>query len=195
VSGRAPRQRQAERPVPPHQPAAPPPPLYVPRSLVRDTHDAFLPYWRAGVEVACYWFGLTSEQVAVATTVALPCLEQSSGHYRVDGTSLRRLATEMRAQGLVNLAQIHTHPAAWVGHSVYDDEHAYSTRTGALSLVWPDYGCCYPHDLLRRLGVHERQDGRWVHLSEDDAARRIKLVDSVADYRWDIVAGEGAEDA
>jgi len=199
VSGRTTRRRPAVQPVAIPESLAPaplPPPapalLYVPRTILRDTHDAFLPYWRAGVETAAYWFGVATGHLAVATTVVLPRLDQSAGHYQVDVASLRRLVANMRVQGLTNLAQVHTHPSAWVGHSAYDDAHAYSTRVGALSLVWPHYGRAYAYDLCG-VGVHERRDGQWVHLSAADVANRIRLIDSVADQRWDIVCGDGAD--
>ena len=94
----------------------------------------------------------------------------------------------MGAQGLVNLAQVHTHPPQCsVSHSPYDDQHSYSTREGALSLVWPDYGCTAGLN-LKGVGVHERRGGRWIRLNEEQVVQRIHLVDSIADYRWEIVS-------
>jgi hypothetical protein len=99
----------------------------------------------------------------------------------------------MSARGLVNLAQVHTHPPhCGVSHSPYDDQHSYSTREGALSLVWPDYGCASGQN-LNGVGVHERRRGRWIRLSEEHLAERIHRVDSIADYRWEIVSGECEE--
>jgi hypothetical protein len=166
--------------------------LLVPRAILGQTHDYFVPYWRARVEAACFWFGVDTETRQVVTTLAIPHLRQSWGHYRVDADSLRRLAAEMRAQGLVNLAQVHTHPSARVGHSPYDDENAYSTREGALSLVWPHYGAVLYHDLTG-VGVHERRGGRWARLRDEDIGHRIRLVDSIADFRWAIMP-DGTDD-
>jgi hypothetical protein len=89
---------------------------------------------------------------------------------------------------LTNLAQVHTHPSDWVEHSPYDDERAYSTREGALSLVWPDYGLSLNYDLCG-VGVHVRRAGAWVQLDEREAGERIRLVDDFADYRWRIEGG------
>lgn len=167
--------------------------LYLPQALLQDTHAHFLPYWRAGVETACYWFGMEVEQVQIATTLALPRLFQTSGSYQVDSASMRLIAQEMRDQGLVNLAQIHTHPPGCsVWHSRYDDQHAYSTREGALSLIWSGYGLGVSHTLAG-IGVHERRNGRWVHLSEEEIAKRMRLVDSLVDHRWELLPGKSAE--
>ena len=42
------------------------------------------------------------------------------------------------------LAQIHTHPFGWVGHSDYDDEKAFSQREGAISIVVPHFAAVRP---------------------------------------------------
>ena len=167
--------------------------LYLPQALLRETYAYFLPYWQASVETACYWFGVESEDTQIAITLAIPRLFQTAGSYRVDTDSVRQLGKEMRGQGLVNLAQIHTHPTGCgVRHSPYDDEHAYSTREGALSLVWPDYGLTLSHTLAD-IGVHERRGGRWILLSETEVAERIRLVESMVDKRWDILPGTSKE--
>jgi hypothetical protein len=119
--------------------------LYLSQAVLRRTHEILLPYWREGVETACFWFGVDAGQLQVVTTVALPKLYQTSGNYSVEMTSLRRIAAQMRLSGLTNLAQVHTHPTDWVNHSPYDDEHSYSTRDGALSLVWAFYGAMLGH--------------------------------------------------
>lgn len=162
--------------------------LVVPRVVLRRTHEYFLPYWQAGVETACFWFGMDAGATQVVTTVAAPKLYQTRGNYSVDMSSLRRLAGAMRGQGLTNLAQVHTHPSEWVGHSPYDDDHTYSTREGAISLVWADYGLSLGYD-LNGIGVHERREGLWVLLDERETKERIRLVDDFADFRWRIEGG------
>ena len=162
--------------------------LYLPQSVLHRTHEILLPYWREGVETACFWFGVDAGQLQVVTTMALPKLYQTRGNYLVEMTSLRRMAAQMRLIGLTNLAQVHTHPTEWVNHSPYDDEHAYSTRHGSLSLVWPHYGATVGHD-LHGIGVHERRNGEWSRLSEIQTKERIWLVDDLADFRWEIKGG------
>ncbi len=164
--------------------------LVVPRSVLVATFTHFLPYWRAGVETACYWYGIETGELQVVTTLGIPQLYQSGGHYKVEKESVFRLADQLEKQGLTNLAQIHTHPPRCsVGHSYYDDQHAYSTREGSLSLVWPEYGLRLTQD-LSGIGIHERQDGNWVRLTGQQITKRIRLVDDVIDARWGITAGQ-----
>ena len=130
-----PRSSTVERAEEPQKPY-----LYVPQAVLRDTHAHFLPCWRAGVETAAFWAGVQTSRAQVVTTLVLPKLFQTHGSYLVDRDSMRRAARALGAQGLEILAQTHTHPSEWTGHSAFDDDMAYSTRDGALSLVWPNYG-------------------------------------------------------
>jgi hypothetical protein len=167
--------------------------LYVSSSALRDTFEYLSPYYRAGVETAAFWFGIEAGQIQVVTTVVAPRLLQTSGNYRVDRGSLRRIARELGRQELTNLAQVHTHPGEWVGHSLYDDENAYSTRDGALSLVWPSYGAKLTRNLVG-VGVHERRKDQWVRLKHpEQITERVRIVDAFADFRWEITDG-GIED-
>jgi hypothetical protein len=87
----------------------------------------------------------------------------------------------VRERDLVNLAEVHTHPEAWVGHSPWDDAHAFSLRPGALSIVWPKYGQQLP--AFEAWGVHERAADKWVHLEGRRAARRITILPGLVDLR------------
>lgn len=163
--------------------------LIVPRSIVRRTHEYFLPYWKAGVETACFWFGHDTDDVQIVTTVTVPKLFQTFGNYGIDRAAWPRLVRSMRQQRLTNLAQIHTHPIEYrVDHSPYDDAHAYSTQHGALSLVFADYGLATSFD-LSGVGVHERIGTAWQRLNKSEVSRRIRLVDDFADFRWEIQSG------
>jgi len=168
--------------------AAPEKILVVPRAVLQATHEHFRPYWAAGVETGCYWFGVDAGFWQVVTTLSLARLYQSPGGFRVEPKSMRRLAKGMSEQRLENLAQIHTHPSDWVGHSPFDDEHAYSTRPGSLSLVWPNYGSDLGHDLTG-IGIHEYDADGWRELNQYEIRKRLLVVDSLADCRWQIEGG------
>lgn len=115
------------------------------------------------------------------TTVVAPLQVVSPGEYEIPADGVRAMGRALRAAGLVNVAQLHTHPDEWVGHSTWDDTHAFSLRDGALSIVWPQYG----HTLPPRpaWGVHECQGHVWRELTGDEAAARIRVVPAVLDLR------------
>ena len=77
-----------------------------------------------------------------------------------------------RPSGWVCLAQVHSHPGAFVEHSRYDDENASSQRI--LSMVIPNYGR-WRRRWPKGLGVHECQNEYWHQLSDSDATLRVQI--------------------
>lgn len=153
--------------------------LYVPENIVYETWRYLAPTAAAGSEGAVLWAvpaQLYQSQVQVATTVIAPSLLVSSGNYEIPRAAVRQMGSALRERGLVNVAQLHTHPGTWVGHSDWDDSHAYSLRDGALSIVWPNYGRGIP--LFEHWGIHERREGEWMRLEPEEAAARIQMLPS-----------------
>jgi hypothetical protein len=162
--------------------------LYLPRAILRSTHEHFLPYWEAKVETAVFWAGLELGTLQVVTTLVSPGLRQTWGNYQVTRESLRRMARVLNEQDLTILSQVHTHPGDWVDHSEYDDQHAYSTSDGALSFVWPSHGYSFSYG-LEGVGIHECHKGQWLKLELTEIRSRIKIIDSFVDFRWEISKG------
>jgi hypothetical protein len=163
--------------------------IIVPSTIAITTFEAFVPYWKAGVETAFYWAGPDTNGQKVVTTLVQPSLSQTGRNYQVTAQSRARMAQELSEQELVVHAQVHTHPGSWVGHSPYDDNHAYSTREGSISIVWPNYGRTCSHD-LSEVGILTRQNGRWVELVDrEDRSAHVQIVESRVDLRWMIHPG------
>lgn len=163
--------------------------LLVPREVLVATWQALATTARRRVEGTVRWAGparFASEDIHIVTTVIVPGQIGSAGSFVVPHEAVRRMGGALRDHALMNVAQLHTHPGAWVGHSAWDDAEAYSRRDGALSIVWPQYGELLPS--LEMWGVHECQDGRWVQLFREHLARRIQIVDSVLDLRTQFEA-------
>lgn len=77
----------------------------------------------------------------------------------LDGAS--RLFADLRADGLRIVADVHTHPAEWVGLSDVDREHPIEFRRGLICLVLPGYAVGNPS--VELTGVHVyRGDGQWA---------------------------------
>ena len=113
------------------------------------------------------------------------------GRFEVPHAATRAMGDALGDAGLVNLAQLHTHPDKWVGHSPWDDARAYSSRDGALSIVWPHYGRVLPP--LDQWGVHECVGARWRQLSPAAAAARVVVLPDVRDLRVavEVLAPDG----
>lgn len=158
--------------------------LYVPDSVLVATWLAFQEGARLRVESTVRWAGpapLSRAPHQVVTTVVNPVQRVSRGYFEVPHEGTRAMGEALVHHGLVNLAQVHTHPGRWVDHSEWDDDHAYSTREGALSLVWP----CYGRELRpsEEWGVHERRGGAWVRLDSAAVVGRIIVVPGALNLR------------
>jgi len=158
--------------------------LHVPEAVVVATWQALRLTASRGCEGVALWAGPailynTSEQVV--TTILVPEQQVGPGHFELPPEGVRTMGQALRDAGLVNVAQIHTHPDSWVGHSSWDDAHAYSLREGSLSIVWPHYGVDLPPQ--RAWGVHERLRGEWTEPGEKEAQRRVRIMPSVIDLR------------
>jgi hypothetical protein len=113
-----------------------------------------------------FWLGRTVGPDTLVLAVAVPPTE-----HRVDGVFVAEpavLATS-RAAGAVGLglvAQVHSHPGRDTRHSDGDDQLILMPYEGMFSLVVADYG----HGPLRAAqgaGLHQFQNGRWVHVTND----------------------------
>lgn len=154
--------------------------LLIPRSALEQTLSILQSAKR--IETCCFWYGReTEEGSALVAAVVVPKQRGTWGNYDVAPAAMLAVSHATRAEGLVNLAQVHSHPSANVEHSLYDDRRAASR--GILSIVFPSYGN-WRGPWPRGVGVHEFQIDYWHLLSEDVAAHRaiidvgaVKLID------------------
>lgn len=108
------------------------------------------------------------------THVVFPKQVNNRRNFMVPAEAIAEMSAATRPLGIINRAQLHTHPGRWVGHSQYDDDHAISRN--ALSIVIPYYGNAtgaWP----KGIGVHEFQNEMWHLMNTQEKARRIHLVE------------------
>jgi hypothetical protein len=159
----------------------------IPASILTDTWQALREGASAGVESTVRWAGpaaLARADVQVVTTVVNPKQRVSSGNFEIPYEGTRAMGQALASHQLVNVAQLHAHPADWVGHSSWDDQRAYSSRDHALSIVWPHYGTGLPP--IDDWGIHECLGGSWRRLSPSAARDRIRIVPAVLQLRGEL---------
>ena len=151
--------------------------LDIPAAVLIRTREAFARYAAAKLEGCCFWYGVR-QPTARVRAIVIPKQTNSWGNYHVSGDAMAKVSEATRNEGWRNLVQLHSHPGFNVEHSWYDDEMA-STKK-ALSIVLPLYG----KQAIRwptGIGVHEYQDGYWHLLTDQQAARRVRVVGDDAD--------------
>ena len=133
------------------------------------------------VEQVCYLDGVLFGDDGAVTTMTVPSAVLESGRFHVTPEAMSEAGKHLRRYKLRRLAQVHTHPTHWVGHSRWDDEWAYSQLPGALSIVLPQFARSRPP--LEQSGVHLRSTAGWRQLSPEEIPLHVRLVPGLLDFR------------
>jgi hypothetical protein len=146
--------------------------MTVPVVAVRGVFEVLSRYAQRRVEAGMFFYGDRDVKGdALVRAIVVPRQRNHWGNYHVSAAAMQAVAKATEHTEWVNIAQLHTHPGAWVEHSTYDDRVANSVR--AVSIVIPWYGW-HAASWPTRLGIHEWQDGYWHKLERADAERRIR---------------------
>lgn len=133
------------------------------------------------VEQVCYLDGVVVGTVGVVTTITIPNAQLSEGRFQVLAVEMSKAGGHLRRHQLVRLAQVHTHPTEWVGHSAWDDMHAYSQLVGAVSIVLPVFG--RTRCTLMDAGVHLRSAAGWRQVPVYELSDLARVVPALVDLR------------
>lgn len=162
--------------------------IRIPEAVWKTVLDLFQRH-KPGVERVAYLDGFRvdetgypdsslRDQIYVATTVVVPDAVLSPRNYSVPAQAISDAGRHLRTGRMTRVAQVHSHGNDWVEHSGTDDEHAYSQRAGAISVVVPFHGTGLP--ALAQCGVHLRTEAGWQRVRPDAV---IKIIPSVLDHR------------
>lgn len=109
-------------------------------------------------ECLVYWTASHGSDAVAA--VVHPLHRASRGGVVVDGAWATRFFVVLAQEGMSAIAQVHSHPGAYVGHSLTDDEHALVSSAGYVSIVIPHFA---DSDSRSGWGVWQIDpDGAWV---------------------------------
>jgi len=146
--------------------------MTVPTVAVRAVFELLSRYAQRRVEAGMFLYGdRNANGDTLARAIVVPRQRTHWGNYQVSAEAMQSVAQATEHTDWVNIAQLHTHPGAWVEHSSYDDKVANSVR--ALSIVIPWYGR-HASSWPTGLGIHEWQDGYWHKLERAHAERRMQ---------------------
>lgn len=136
---------------------------------------------KRNVERVAYLDGLALGDGGVATTLVIPNGQLAEGWYDVPTAAMSEAGAHFRMLKLIRLAQVHTHPKAWVEHSRRDSERAYSQEIGSISIVVPFHGKRRPEP--QECGVSVREADGWRLVEASDARSVVRLVPAFLDFR------------
>jgi proteasome lid subunit RPN8/RPN11 len=153
-------------------------------AAIRET-ERLLPTYRGldgDHEGIIYLLGRDLDELTVLTTALAPEAQTTTGSVHCTKEQMAMAVDAARQAGLGLLAQVHSHPQAWIEHSLGDDRMIFMPFEGMLSIVAPWYGRVGMRP-LQNLGVHQYQDGRWVGIEPSTIRRGIRIVPASLDLR------------
>lgn len=142
-------------------------------------------------EEVAFMIGHVKDSTGYVTNAILPTTYGCAVFCRLSldvAWACSRIAKEM---GQVILAQIHTHPAGYCGHSSTDDHGSVCESPGFLSFVVPHFAY-FGLDLLFSGGVciHElTHEFEWRELPQEEVSKRFSVVPPA----FAVSVGQGAE--
>ncbi len=165
--------------------------LWLPRTLLERSWQLLRAEGRARVESEVVWGGRCFADEGVVFSIVSPVGEGAyhrTGGISVGPMTIAALGQWLRgAQGQIALAQVHSHPGAWVDHSHVDDDEPIACDDGFLSIVWPHF-CQGAPPPATEWGIHEIQAGRWRRWTAKETEARLRIIESEAvimgSHRW-----------
>lgn len=145
--------------------------LIVAESVIAPTLQALLqsqgPEGRPHEGLVC-WLGRTVDQHTLVVAATEPKVISGPQRVHVTEASVGHVARLARRHQLGVVAQVHSHPGHDTRHSDGDDQLVLMPYDGMFSLVIGQYGHGDIHP-SRGGGLHQRQGGRWVQVTNPDA--------------------------
>jgi hypothetical protein len=136
---------------------------------------------REDAEGVVYWFGFEDGRRAVVTSVIVPNADTRFGNVSTSAAANAEALSVITDTPLVLVGQAHSHPRAWVGHSIHDDRETFAQFPGALSVVVPWFG--RRPVTMDECGVHRIIDGRYVQIDPEKVAEHLRLIPGTVDCR------------
>jgi hypothetical protein len=150
--------------------------LLVPRPALALMRQGLTRYRDGKLEGCCFWYGpkVDSRRLPISHVV-FPKQVNERKSFAITSEAIAEMSAATRPLGILNRAQLHTHPSSWVEHSWYDDDHAISRK--AISIVLPYYGNTI-EKWPQGIGVNEFRDGQWKLLTGDQASQQVQIVEA-----------------
>lgn len=132
-------------------------------------------------ERVVYWAGVETETAWLVTTVIRPRARTTWGSFQTSVKANAEVVASLSSAGLGILAQVHTHPGAFVNHSEGDDEMAVVAFENFVSIVVPHYGRkgMLP---LTKCGVHRFENRGFRRLRPEEIAASMRVVSTLIDF-------------
>lgn len=159
------------------------PRLWIPEPVLSETERLLRSYGGTeDHEGIVYWGGVETPGGAVALTALSPTAATTWGSFQTEASANADVVLTLARHELSLVAQVHSHPGDWVGHSDGDDAGALVRFQGFWSLVVPQYARAGMLP-LQSVGIHLFEDGAFRRLGWEAVAARVRVLPAMVDLR------------
>lgn len=153
---------------------------YIPRQVIEDTEQILSDFSskRYPCEEIVYWAGVREGSKSIVRLVVAPDAKTDSGRAIVSHDANFYFVKALSVRNFVQIAQVHTHPSSWVGHSMGDSKHAAFKVRGLLSIVVPVYCKKGMLPLEKRCGVHRFDGDRFIRLTQKYVGKHFHILNN-----------------
>lgn len=154
------------------------PRTYIPRSLIDKTVKSLKEQGAKSNEGLVLWAGIEAKDGSkFVTTCVYPKQQCYSISVSSDLIAGAKVVREIRKRGLEIIAEIHSHPGYWVGHSLTDDKNPFVLADGNISIVVPRFAE-EGMEPLWKCGIHVYCAGDgWKRLTRNEIEQGFVVID------------------
>ncbi len=152
------------------------PTIIIPKRIIEETQKGLLSFSKGDehYEGVVYWAGKEEKGSLIVSRVVVPRAAATPVSFRVEALENAGIIASLQKEGLLLIAQVHTHPSLDVGNRPAEEEMGFFPYEGLLSLVVPGYGL----DGLLPLtdsGVYLYHEGGFLRLSDEQVEKHFRL--------------------
>ncbi len=152
---------------------------YISRKVISDTEAILLDFPSKHVphEMIVYWAGIRENNKSIVSLVIVPNANTNPGGVSTSHEANFHFVKALSSRRFVQIAQVHTHPTSWIGHSPGDNKYAAFKVKGLLSIIVPSY--CEKGMLpLEKCGVHRFNGKNFVKMPNKYVKNHFYIIDN-----------------
>lgn len=152
---------------------------YIPQKVIKDTESILIdfPSNYTPHEMIVYWVGIKEKNKSIVNLVVVPNAKTSFNGLIVSQEDNFHFVKVLSSRSLFQIAQVHTHPSSWVGHSLGDSKYAAFKVKGLLSIVVPSF-CKKGMLPLERCGIYLFDGEKFVRLMNRYVKNHFYIINS-----------------
>jgi len=153
---------------------------YIPHKVIEDTERILSDFSsnQHPCEEIVYLAGIREANRAMVRLVVAPDAKTDSDRVVVSQDANFHFVKTLSARNFVQIAQVHTHPSLWVGHSPGDSKYAAFKVKWLVSIVVPVYCRKGMLPLEKRCGVFRFNGALFVRLSRKYVRTHFHILDN-----------------